>query len=48
MPPETHTPVRNFRCPDELWQAFLAACAEDDTTASEQIRAMIEVWLDGR
>jgi hypothetical protein len=42
------TPLRNFRCDDDRWQAFLAACQEDGTDASAQIRAMIDVWLDGR
>lgn len=42
------TPLRNFRCDDERWTAFLGACAEEDTDASTQIRDMIDVWLEGR
>jgi hypothetical protein len=48
MPPETHTRLRNFRCDDPRWSAFLAACEAEGTTASEQIRDMIDVWLEGR
>lgn len=46
MPPGTT--LRNFRCDDDRWQAFLEACGEDDTDASKQIRDMIDVWLEGR
>lgn len=42
------TTLRNFRCDDDRWQAFLAACGEEATDASAQIRAMIDVWLEGR
>jgi len=40
------TPLRNFRCDDERWQAFLDACTDAGTDASRQIRDMIDVWLD--
>jgi hypothetical protein len=42
------TTLRNFRCEDERWDDFLAACAEEGTDASKQIRDMIDVWLEGR
>lgn len=42
------TTLRNFRCDDERWQAFLDACTEEETDASAQIRDMIDVWLEGR
>lgn len=42
------TPLRRFRCDDERWQAFQDACRADGTDASAQIRAMIDVWLEGR
>lgn len=42
------TTLRNFRCDDERWMAFLNACREEETDASAQIRAMIDVWLEGR
>ena len=41
------TTLRNFRCDDERWQAFLEACKEEGTDASAQIRDMIDVWLEG-
>lgn len=40
------TNLRNFRCDEELWRAFVAACREAGTDASAQIRAMIEDWLN--
>lgn len=42
------TTLRNFRCDDERWDAFLAACGEEGTDASRQLRDMIDVWLEGR
>lgn len=42
------TTLRNFRCDDERWDEFLAACVADGTDASKQIRDMIDVWLEGR
>lgn len=42
------TRLRNFRCDDERWADFLAACEEEKTDASKQIREMIDVWLEGR
>lgn len=42
------TTLRNVRIDDERWQEFLEACAEEGTNASAQIRAMIDVWLEGR
>lgn len=42
------TTLRNFRCDDDRWEAFLAACGEEGTDASKQIRDMIDVWLEGR
>lgn len=42
------TTLRNFRCDDERWEAFLEACNDEDTDASKQIRDMIDVWLEGR
>lgn len=42
------TTLRNFRCDDDRWEAFLTACAEEGTDASKRIRDMIDVWLDGR
>lgn len=44
MPPGTT--LRNFRCDDERWQVFLAACRKYDTDASSQIREMIDLFLD--
>ena len=46
MPPGTR--LRNFRCDDERWQAFLAACRQESTDASAQIRDMIDLWLDAQ
>jgi hypothetical protein len=40
------TPLRNFRCDDQRWEAFMAACAADRTDASREIREMIDAWLD--
>lgn len=42
------TTLRNFRCDADRWFAFLAACSEEGTDASRQIRDMIDVWLEGR
>lgn len=41
------TTLRNFRCDDDRWEAFLEACREEGTDASAQIRGMIDVWLEG-
>lgn len=40
------TTLRNFRCDDARWQAFLDACRADGTDASAQMRAMIDEWLE--
>lgn len=42
------TTLRNFRCDDDRWQAFLEACEAGGTDASKQIRDMIDVWLDAQ
>lgn len=42
------TTLRNFRCDNRRWEAFLAACAAEGTDASKQLRDMIDVWLEGR
>lgn len=42
------TTLRNFRCDDDRWSAFLAACEDEGTDASKQIRDMIDVWMEGR
>ena len=42
------TTLRNFRCDEDRWRAFVDACQAEDTDASAQIRAMIDVWLEGR
>lgn len=42
------TTLRNFRCDEERWTAFVEACASEGTDASKQIRDMIDIWLEGR
>lgn len=42
------TRLRNFRCDDERWSDFLAACADEGTDGSQQLRSMIDAWLKTR
>lgn len=36
------TPLRSFRCPDDLWQAIAEAASANGLTASEWIREVLE------
>lgn len=42
------TTLRNFRCDGDRWEAFLAACSDEGTDASSQLRRMIDGWLAAR
>lgn len=42
------TTLRNFRCDDERWERYVAACRDAGTDASRQIREMIDEWLEKR
>ena len=39
------TPHRPIRISDELWDAVKAKAAQQDTTASEAIRALLKEWV---
>lgn len=41
------TPTRPIRLTDELWAAAKAKAAEQGTTASEVIRALLTDWVEG-
>jgi len=40
-----HTPIQRFRADEELWQEFRQACIANGTTASEQLRAGMRLYL---
>lgn len=45
---ETHTPIRNLRVSDEVWNAAKAGAAEEGTTVSAVINEMLrERYGDG-
>lgn len=46
MPPGTK--LRNFRCDDDRWDAFMRTCAGEGTDASTQLRELIDGWLSAR
>lgn len=45
MPNQGETPNRNFRCPDDLWEAVVETAAANDETASDVIRAALRLYL---
>ena len=40
-----HTPLRNVRIPDDLWQEAKTAAHKQGTTVSEVIRTKLVDWL---
>lgn len=46
MPSPTHTPLRNVRVPDELWQAAMARAAKENTTLSALINEWLQWYVD--
>ena len=40
------TPHRPIRIPDELWQAAKDKAANENTTVSEVIRALLTEWIE--
>ncbi len=45
-PRETHTPLRNVRVSDELWDAAKVRAAEDGTTVSALVNAFLQEYVD--
>lgn len=41
------TPVRNFRCDDELWEAAMAKAVGHDISLSEIIRGLLVLYVFG-
>jgi antitoxin component of RelBE/YafQ-DinJ toxin-antitoxin module len=41
MPKQTHTPLRNIRVPDDVWNAAKESAERNGTNLSEVIRAFL-------
>lgn len=45
MPNQPKTPLRGFRCDDELWDAAKAKAALEGRDLSAALRELIEKWV---
>lgn len=45
MPNQPKTPLRNFRIPDELYEAAKAKAAEDGRNLSDVVREALEKYV---
>lgn len=45
MPNQPKTPLRGFRCPDELWEAAQAKSAAEGRDLSTVMRELLSKWV---